>query len=130
MGFFYHLLILKNDGTLWGAGFNGYGNLGLGDRGHRTTFTEITYNTDNIKQVYCGENYTFILKNDGTLWSCGCNDYGQLGLGDAINRTTFTQITTNTDDIKSVYCGESYVLILKNDNTLWGCGNNSGGQID
>ena len=45
--------------------------------------------------------HSFVLKNDGTLCGCGHNQYGQLGLGDTNNRTTFTQITTNTDDIKS-----------------------------
>ena len=45
--------------------------------------------------------HSLILKNDGTLWGCGLNNHGQLGLGDTTNRTTFTQITTNTDNIKS-----------------------------
>ena len=47
-------------------------------------------------------NNSLILKNDGTLWGCGLNDRGQLGLGDFNNRTTFTQITTNADNIKSL----------------------------
>ena len=96
-----HSLILKNDGTLWGCGWNGHGNLGLGDRSHRYTFTQITTNTDNIKSIYCDGNQTFILKNDGTLWGTGRNDFGNLGLKDTNYRTTFTQIATNTDDIKS-----------------------------
>ena len=125
----YYTLILKNDGTLWGCGQNEYGQLGLGDTTNRTTFTEIITNTNNIKEIYCGGFHTFILKNDGTLWGCGRNSHGQLGLGDGDNRYTFTQITTNTDDIKSVYCGEYYTFILKNDNTLWSCGANSDGQL-
>ena len=71
----------------------------------------------------------FILKNNGTLWSCGYNEYGQLGLGNTTNRNTFTQVTTNINDIKSVYCGCHYTLILKNDGTLWGCGYNNCGQL-
>ena len=121
--------ILKNDGTLWGCGYNGHGELGLGDTTSRTTFTEITTNTDDIKSVYCGRYHTIILKNDGTLWGCGKNDYGQLGLGDTTNRYTFTQVTTNIDNIKSVYCGADHTFILKNDGTLWGCGLNSSGQL-
>ena len=124
-----HTFILKNDGTLWGCGYNGYGNLGLGDTNNRTTFTEVTTNADNIKSVCCGMSHTFILENDGTLWGCGRNDYGQLGLGDTTNRTTFTQITTNADNIKSVYCGEAHTIILKNDGTLWSCGANSDGRL-
>ena len=101
MGFSEHSLILKNDGTLWGCGYNYYGNLGLEDTTDRNTFTQITINTDNIKEVYCGYYHTFILKNDGTLWTTGYNDSGRLGLGDTTNRTTFTEVTTNAGDIKS-----------------------------
>ena len=102
MGLSDHSLILKNDGTLWGCGYNSNGQLGLGDTNNRKTFTEITTNIDDIKSFYCGGYHTLILKNDGTLWSCGWNTSGQLGLGDSSNRTTFTQVTTNADDIKSL----------------------------
>ena len=121
--------ILKNDGTLWGTGYNGHGNLGLGDANHRYTFTQVTTNTDNIKQVYCSASYAFILKNDGTLWGTGWNDHGSLGLGDTTNRNTFTQATINTDNIKEIYCGRHHNFILKNDGTLWGCGDNRLGQL-
>ena len=124
-----HTFILKNDGTLWGTGNNYSGQLGLGDGHDRYAFTQITTNTDNIKDVYCGGSYTIILKNDGTLWGCGCNTFGQLGLGDTTNRTTFTQVTTNADNIKSVCCGSSHTLILKNDGTVWGCGHNGYGEL-
>ena len=111
MGFSEHSLILKNDGTLWGCGYNSFGNLGLGDTTDRNTFTQITTNTDDIKSVYCGYGYTLILKNDGTLWGCGLNNAGQLGLGDTTNRTTFTQITINANDIKQVFCGYTHTFI-------------------
>ena len=125
----HHTFVLKNDGTLWGSGQNGYGQLGLGDTTHRYTFTQSTNNVADIKSIYCGHSHTFILKNDGTLWGCGKNDYGQLGLGDKTNRNTFTQVTTNVDDIKSIHCGNEYTFILKNDGTLWGCGDNQYGQL-
>ena len=102
MGFSFHSLILKNDGTLWGCGKNDHGQLGLGDNTNRTTFTQITTNTDNIKEIYCGFHHTFILENDGTLWNTGYNEFGQLGLGDTTNRNTFTQVTINVDNIKSL----------------------------
>ena len=46
--------------------------------------------------------HTLILENDGTLWGCGDNNHGQLGLGDYTNRYTFTQVTTNANNIKSL----------------------------
>ena len=99
-----------------GCGWNNCGQLGLGDTTGRNVFTQITTNTNDIKSAYCGENYTIILKNDGTLWGCGKNDYGQLGLGDTSNRSTFTKITTN--DVKSIYGGSYHTVMLKNDGTL------------
>ena len=95
-------LILKNDGTLWGSGQNAYGQLGLGDATDRKIFTQVTTNVDDVKSIYCGRNHTFMLKNDGTLWGCGRNDYGQLGLGDTNYRNIFTQVTTNGDDVKAL----------------------------
>ena len=124
-----HTFILKNNGTLWGCGYNKYGRLGLGDNTDRHTFTQITTNANNIKSVYSGGPYTFILKNDGTLWGCGYNGNGELGLGDTTDRTTFTQITANVDNIKTVYCGFNHTIILKNDGTLWGCGYNTEGEL-
>ena len=129
MGFSEHSLILKNDGTLWGCGYNYYGNLGLGDTTNRNVFTQITTNTDNIKEVYCGAHHNIVLKKDGTLWGCGLNAHGQLGLGDITDRKIFTQVTTNIDNIKKIYYGGNYTIILKNDGTLWGCGANGGGQL-
>ncbi|MGO0807121.1 hypothetical protein ACTPEF_24380, partial [Clostridioides difficile] len=40
----------------------------------------------------CGYDFTFVLKNDGTLYSAGLNSSGQLGLGDTNNRVTFTKV--------------------------------------
>ena len=129
MSFSNHTHILKNDGTLWGCGYNYYGQIGLGDTTNRKAFMQITTNTDDIESFYCGENYTILLKNNGTLWACGANVYGQLGLGDENNRKTFAIISTNTNDVKSIYCGNNYTFILKNDGTLWGCGYNNAGQL-
>ena len=113
MGLSNHSLILKNDGTLWGCGNNYYGNLGLGDTTNRATFTQITTNTDNIKEIYCGYSHTLMLKNDGTLWGTGDNYSGQLGLGDITDRKIFTQVTTNIDNIKSIHINLlSFIILL------------------
>ena len=108
-----HTFILKNDGTLWGCGNNNDGELGLGNTTNRYTFTQITTNVDNIKSVYGGYDHTLILKNDGTLWASGWNNYGQLGLEDRTNRYTFTQITANVDNIKSFANDYSLPNIIK-----------------
>ena len=128
-----HTIILKNDGSLWSCGYNGKGELGLGDTTYRSVFTQVTTNINNdVKQVVCGYYFTFILKNDGSLWSCGYNEYGQLGSGtkDYDSHSTFTKVTTNiNNDVKQIACGRYHTFILKNDGTLWSCGYNEYGQL-
>ena len=130
-----HAFIIKNDGSLWACGVNGNGELGLGDNTDRSTFTQVTTNVNNdVKQVSCGSYSTFILKNDGSLWSCGYNYSGHLGLDDTTDRSTFTQVTINVDnDVKCIYNrggdGISHAVILKNDGSVWACGENGSGQL-
>ena len=128
---YYHTVILKKDGSLWACGSNTYGQLGLGDDNSRTLFTQVTTNINNdVKQVACGYSFTVILKNDGTVWACGLNSMGQLGLNDTTDRTTFTQVTTNiNNDVKQIACGYDFTFILKNDGSLWVCGDNDYGQL-
>ena len=126
----YHTVILKNDGSVWGCGINDTGQLGLGDITNRNTFTQITTNIDDVKQIACGERHTFILKNDGSLWACGLNSSGQLGLGDITDRNTFTKVINNVDnDVKQIACGYCHTVIIKTDDSVWICGDNYRGQL-
>ena len=124
--------LIKNDGSLWTCGYNNAGQLGLGNTTNKNTFTQVTTNINNdVKHVACGGQHTFIIKNDGTVWSCGYNYNGQLGLGNSntSNRTTFQQVTTNVSDVKDIVCGGagaySHTFMLKNDGTLWATGFNT-----
>ena len=127
MGVSQHSLILKNDGTVWGCGYNNYGQLGNGTTTNRTTLVRMTNATD-VKAIACGNYHSLILKNDGTVWSCGSNNNGQLGNGTNTDRTTLVRMT-NATDVKAIACGSTYSLILKEDGTVWGCGRNNIGQL-
>ena len=121
--------ILKKDGTLWGCGQNDKGQLGLGTTSStQKSFVQVTENVSDVKHIECGKEtgFTYMLKNDGTLWSTGLNSHGQLGLGDSTNRNVFTQVTT---DVEQVACGDYHAMILKTDGTIWTCGYNNLGQL-
>ena len=116
------VIVLKNDGTLWCAGINTSGEFGLGDNLYRSTFTQINFDTSNIKKMCKANNNTFILQNDGTLWGCGYNGSGGLGLGDNVGRYVFTKIPVS--DIADIIGTRVGLYIIKNDMSVWTAGSN------
>lgn len=78
--------ILKEDGTVWTAGYNNSGQIGNGavsTTNYQKTFLNIM---NDVKEIASGESYGIALKNNGTLWAWGLNNYGQLGDGTGTNR--------------------------------------------
>ena len=90
------------DGTLWSWGHNLIGQLGLGDTVHRSSPVQVGSLT-NWKQIAANQYYNVgygiigAIKTDGTLWTWGANDTGQLGQGDQVHRSSPTQLGSLTN---------------------------------
>lgn len=96
-----HSAVLTTAGALAMTGYNGQGQLGLADTTQRTSFTNVTGVTGVADIVLASGNITataggvsVLRKTDGTVWACGNNGNGQLGLGDTASRSAFVQVTT------------------------------------
>jgi len=79
-----HVLGVKTDGTLWSWGYNQYGPLGQNQAKAQlaalSSPTQIPGTTWN--EVAGGYVTSAATKTDGTLWTWGENEGGQLGLND------------------------------------------------
>ena len=111
-----HVMVLKEDGTLWGWGRNLYGELGDGTTTERTRPVKIL---DGVKQVSAEGAYTMAILNDGTLWGWGVNNKGQLGDGSITNRNRPIKIA---EGVRDVACGNSYTIYITKDGELMECG--------
>ena len=83
-------------------------------------------NLSGVIAIAGGGWYSLALKNDGTVWAWGRNQFGQLGDGTNINRNTPVQVQNLSGVIAiaaSSAAGE-HSLALKSDGTLWAWGNN------
>jgi alpha-tubulin suppressor-like RCC1 family protein len=92
------MVIRKSDGYLYTAGYNGYGQLGVGDTTNRSSFTQLTSLGTNILSVWnMGADYgaLYVQKTDLTIWACGYNGYGQLGDASTTSRSSLVNVTTN-----------------------------------
>jgi len=122
-------LAIKANGTLWGWGYNNYGQLGNGTTGSGvfSNPTQIGTATD-WQKVSAGSDHTLAIKTDGTLWAWGANYRGQLGDGTTIQKTVPTRIGTESNWQK-IAAGQAHSLAIKTDSTGWAWGFNGSGQL-
>ncbi|MBM2815176.1 MAG: hypothetical protein HW421_1938, partial [Ignavibacteria bacterium] len=124
----WHTIAIKSDGTLWAWGWNSNGQVGDGTSSNiRLSPVQIGTGT-NWASVSGGYAHTIAIKNDGTLWSWGRNDAGQLGDGSTTQRNSPVQIGTGTN-WASASNGEHHNCAIRSDGTLWSWGNNTYGQL-
>lgn len=75
-----------------------------------------------------GASHTIILKPDGTVWSSGNNDNGQLGSNSQTNSKTPIQVS-GLSDVIAVAAGAYHSLALTSGGTVYAWGDNQFGQI-
>ena len=128
----YHTLAIKTDGTLWTWGRNTNGQLGDNTITHRSSPVQTIFGGTNWKQVaaMAEANFSAAIKTDGTLWTWGHNDRGQLGDGSSItHRSSPIQTISGGTNWKQVAGGQYHIAAIKTDGTLWTWGNNVNGQL-
>ena len=126
-----HTVILKEDGSLWGAGDSTHGELGL-DGEKLLFFTQLkAENTplSGVKTLAAGNNSTFYISGDGSLWTAGYNYYGELGLGNRDTQASFKKVESAGQNVKTLAAGIRHTVLLKEDGTLWTAGYNFNGQL-
>jgi len=126
---YYHTIVTKTDGTLWSWGLNTNGQLGQEDAAHRSSPEQVGFLTDWSDAVVGGAYHTLAVKTDGTLWTWGLNDEGQLGLEDwNVHRSSPEQVGDLTN-WRSVTGGAYHTAAVKTDGSLWTWGYDAYGQL-
>jgi alpha-tubulin suppressor-like RCC1 family protein len=123
-----HSIALKADGTVWTWGANSSGQLGDGATYNISPTPVQVSNLTNVIAIAAGEYHSLALKADGTVWTWGSNDFGQLGDGTTINRNTPVQVNSLNNAV-NIAAGWSYSVALKEDGTVWAWGRNDYGQL-
>ncbi len=122
-----HTVALKRDGTIWTFGSNNFEQLG-----YKTIPDEQTHSTPkqvpgltNVIAIAAGYQHTVALKRDGTIWTFGNNDFGQLGFSSGAAPHQVPGLT----DITAIAAGFRFTVALTNDGKVWTFGENDEGQL-
>ena len=146
-------MILASDRRVYCCGRDYNGQLGIGTNSGSVyhTLTNINYfnnNFINITHVVCGRNHTMFLASNGSVYSCGHNSDGQLGLGNSgsgTERDTPELIKyfeagiavadggRGTDSekiiITQIKCSYYNTIFVASDGKVYVCGDNENGQL-
>jgi hypothetical protein len=132
-----HTAAIKTDGTLWLWGSCSYGQLGNfvgGITAFRSTPVTTFLGGNTWTSVSCGAFHTAAVKGDGSLWTWGRNNNGELGNhggGTAGANSRSTPITTLSTGLtwSSVACGYQHTVAIKTDGSLWAWGYAANGNL-
>jgi len=140
----YHSFALSQNNKLYAWGLNHYGQLGLNLDNQQSIPTLIdcsTYNNEKIIKMECGDSHTLLLtqkldSHDSTnFYTCGSNNFGELGLGHNERRNTFQLVDSNHfnhEKIKDIKAGGFFSMALTQENgfnKLYSWGLNHSGQL-
>eukprot|EP01084_Bolivina_argentea_P132232 233353_1 len=104
-------IVLCDNGTVWFAGVFSYGGIGYKnkDDANNGWIQVIELQTHFIVSVKVSERTAFFMDNNGNVWCCGWNCYGQLGNG--VSHTALENRNVCPSKIK--YFEENDIKIVK-----------------
>jgi alpha-tubulin suppressor-like RCC1 family protein len=118
-------IAIDTNGNAWGWGQNDYDQLCL--PGEQTTPVELPL-TDVTLAAGAGDHATYYA--GGTLYSCGFNQYGQLGTGDFHNAPTPKAVMGLPNlAVTAMTAGWSIEGVTLSDGSFWNWGYNAQGQL-
>ncbi|XP_053977184.1 probable E3 ubiquitin-protein ligase HERC4 isoform X1 [Hylaeus volcanicus] len=123
------LIKITKDMFCWGSSI--HGELGLGGIEDENILIprEVDFKkATDVQHIACGENYTIVITHDGQIYSCGNNDYGQLGHAKGRKRL---QLVPDLDAFvfKKAACGAYHTLAVNEWGQLFSWGSNGEGQL-
>jgi alpha-tubulin suppressor-like RCC1 family protein len=115
----HHTMAFTSDGQLWVCGDNSSGQTA----GQSTSIFRGFAGFAGVTDIAAGNLHSLALIG-GTLIACGNNSFGQLGLGNTTNRSSFTTVPfpAGVTAWTSIAAGSNYSIALANNGQLYACG--------
>lgn len=125
-----HVLARKTNGTLWSCGLNSFGSLGDGTTVSNTTFVQVGMETDWVRIGAIGFT-SLAFKANGVLYGWGRGTENQFGDNTNVNRLVPAPLMPFIwwSDFAQGYGSNHCLLLTSADGSLWGLGQNAGGQL-
>ena len=122
--------IQRDIGSIKSFGEGTYGQLGIGGEAYDVYVTpRMVLGIGSCNQVAVGSTHTLFIDEDGYLWACGDNTYGQLGIGSYRSGNILFPTKISDKTWKCVAAGRRHSLAIDTDGYLWAWGSHNSGQL-
>jgi alpha-tubulin suppressor-like RCC1 family protein/sugar lactone lactonase YvrE len=126
-----HSLVIGSDGNLYAFGQNAAGGIGNGTKSSAFAPTVVKL-AAGVAPTAIAASYedSFAIGSNGTLYSWGLNNLGQLGLGTTTNEATPQAVSLPAGvSAVSVSAGVSATYVIGSNGVLYAFGSNADGQL-
>lgn len=131
---FQHSVAVASDGTVWAWGLNPEGRLGDGTSNDSALPVQVdgtAWGPRTITDVSAGRAHSLALASDGTVWSWGQGNSGELGTGNLARALAPAQVTPGwgSRTITAILAGDYFSVALASDGTVWSWGQGAFGAL-
>jgi len=128
-----HGMALGADGTVWGWGGNGSGQIGDGTTTNRTAPVRVrgpggTGYLSNVVSVVAGVYYSLALRSDGSVWAWGNNAGGIFGTSGG-GTTNYPRRVLTLTNVVAIASAEGSAIALFSDGRIRTWGHNYNGVL-
>ena len=125
----YHFLAVSDSGVVYSWGKRKA--CGQGRKFNNNRPIPISFEEDvKFKRCFAYNLSSFLIDENDDIWSCGSNNYGQIGLGRLSKTNTFKKIQKFwSAPIIHIACGDSMTYFLGEDGKLYSCGESDNSRL-
>ncbi len=120
---------IRADGTLWAWGDNSSGQLGNGATVKRSSPVSVVGGFTDWCHIRSSLYLSAAIRSNGTIWTWGKNDLGQLGDNSTTNRLSPVQVVGGYTDWCDLAAGPTRMAAIRTNGTLWAWGCNISGSL-
>lgn len=128
-GGLWHTMALDSDmAYVWTWGDNTYGQLGNGSTGGYNATPNHYWSSYNNQAISAGAAHNLAVANNGSVWTWGYNDHGQLGDNSTTTRSSPVQ-PSGLSGMTTIAGGGHFSLSAGSGAAIYSWGANSNGQL-
>ena len=123
---------VRTNGTLWSWGYAGGGVLGDNSTANKSSPVSVVGGFTDWCQVAVNNFNTQLaiaVRQNGTAWAWGCNNYGQIGDNTTVNKSSPVSVVGGFTDWCQVSTGNNHSLGVRTNGTAWAWGYNGAGRL-